>query len=215
MPVRSLVGSGLQPQAYVIDDDRGVRTSLVTLLQASNIPTRPFASGPDLLEQLDVLSPGVLLIDVRLQAASGLDLLVELHKRDCYWPAVIMTGHAEIPLAVRAMELGAIAFLEKPFTQQAIDSAMGKGYAQLPMAVDKSERFKVARTLNASLSRRQREVFDGVVEGLTSKEIASRHGLSHRTVESYRIDMMNKLGGTSLLYLLELKAALTEIQGEP
>lgn len=215
MSREGLVGTRLQPQAYVVDDDRGVRTSLVTLLHASDIPTRPFASGPDLLEQLDDLSPGVLLIDVRLQAASGLDLLAELHQRDCYWPAIIMTGHGEIPLAVQAMELGAIAFLEKPFTQQSIDAAMGKGYAQLPAAVAKSERFKVARKLNASLSRRQREVFDGVVEGLTSKEIARRHGLSHRTVESYRIDMMNKLGGTSLLYLFELKTALTEIQGEP
>ena len=69
--------------------------------------------------------------------------------------------------------------------------------------------------MGASLSPRQREVFDGVVEGLTSKEIARRHGLSHRTVESYRVDMMNKLGGGTLLDLLELKAALAEIQGEP
>ena len=200
------------PQVYVLDDDRGVRTSLVTLLNAEGIQARPFAGGQDLLEDL---APGVLLIDVRLQTCSGLDVLVELHKRDCFWPVAIMTGHGEIPLAVQSMQLGAFAFLEKPFSHQMLSETILKGRALLPRAVAKSERFQAARRLNASLSRRQREVFDGVVEGLTSKEIARRHGLSHRTVESYRIDMMNKLGCANLLELLELKAALAEIQGEP
>ena len=129
--------------------------------------------------------------------------------------AAIMTGHGEIPLAVQAIELGAIAFLEKPFSHQSLSSTVLKGQARLPKAIAKSARFRAARQLGASLSPRQREVFDGVVEGLTSKEIARRHGLSHRTVESYRVDMMNKLGGGTLLDLLELKAALAEIQGEP
>ncbi len=204
-----------QPQVYVIDDDRGVRTSLVLLLHANGMHSRPFATAQDLLDELDNLAPGVLLIDVRLQAGSGLDLLAELHRRDCYWPAAIMTGHGEIPLAVQAMELGAIAVLEKPFSHQSLSSTVLKGQARLPRAIAKSARFRTARQLGASLSPRQREVFDGVVEGLTSKEIARRHGLSHRTVESYRVDMMNKLGGGNLLDLLELKAALAEIQGEP
>jgi two-component system, LuxR family, response regulator FixJ len=195
---------------YVVDDDRGIRASLVTLLAAYGMQARPFADGQDVLAEFDMLEPGNFLIDLRLPTISGLDLLAAIRERDCYWPVAIMTAHGEIPLAVRAIRLGAIEFLEKPFTASALEQVLLTGFAQLPQAIARSERCKSARRIVSSLSPRQMQVFQGVVGGLTSKEIALRHGLSHRTVESYRTDMMSKLGVSSLLELLELKFLLQE-----
>jgi two-component system, LuxR family, response regulator FixJ len=195
---------------YVVDDDRGIRTSLATLLAAFGMQARPFADGQDVLAELDMLAPGHFLIDLRMPSISGIDLLAAMRERDCFWPAAIMTAHGEIPLAVRAMRLGATEFLEKPFTASALEQALLMGFAQLPQAIAKSERYKAARRIVSSLSPRQMQVFEGVVAGLTSKEIALRHGLSHRTVESYRTDMMSKLGVGSLMELLELKFLLRE-----
>jgi two-component system response regulator FixJ len=178
------------------------------LLNAADIPARPFAEPRDLLDELEHLPAGVFLIDVRMPGLSGIELLAELRAQDCYWPAAIMTAHGEIPLAVSAMKLGAIEFLEKPFSDALLQEVIATGLRQLPEAAALSARRKAARRLLAGLSPRQRQVFEGVVGGFTSKEIAKRHGLSHRTVESYRQDMMNKLGVTQLVDLLELKPFL-------
>lgn len=195
---------------YIVDDDQGVRVSLVTLLTAYGMQPRPFADGQDLLAEFDMLVPGNFLIDLRMPSLSGIDLLAAIRERNCFWPAAIMTAHGEIPLAVRAMRLGAIEFLEKPFTASALEQVLLAGFAQLPQAIAKSERYDAVRRVASSLSPRQMQVFEGVVTGLTSKEIALRHGLSHRTVESYRTDMMSKLGVGSLMELLELKFLLQE-----
>ena len=184
------------------------------MLGATGIPSRPFASAEDVLDELARLAPGVFLVDIRMAGRSGIELLGELRQRDCYWPAAIMTGHGDIPLAVQAMKLGAIEFLEKPFNSEELDRVISSGLGQLPAAVQRSERCRAARRLAASLSPRQWQVFDGVVEGLTSKEIAMRLGISHRTVESYRLEMMNKLGLRSLVDLVELKPFLQELRGE-
>lgn len=199
--------SQASPCVYVVDDDRGVRTSLVTLLHAVGITARPFAEPKDLLDELDHLAAGLFLIDVRMPGMTGLELLASVRARDCYWPAAIMTAHGEIPLAVSAMKLGAIEFLEKPFSETVLRELIETGMRQLPEAAALSRRRKAARRLSR-LSTRQKQVFQGVVNGLTSKEIAKRHGLSHRTVESYRQDIMNKLGVTQLVDLLELKPFL-------
>lgn len=190
---------------YVVDDDRGIRMSLVTLLAASGIEARPFADPHDLLDELDSLAPACLLIDVRMPSLNGIDLLGLLRERDCYWPVAIMTAHGEIPLAVRAVKLGAIEFLEKPFTSEALHQVLDTAFELLPAAVAQSQRFRAARRVVSSLSPRQLQVFQGVIAGQTSKEIGQRYGLSHRTVESYRVDMMMKLGVSSLVDLLELK----------
>ena len=97
---------------YVVDDDRGIRTSLVALLSTSGMEARPFAAGSDALDELDHLSPGCFLIDLRMPSMSGIEFLEAMRGRDCFWPAAIMTAHGEIPLAVRAMRLGALEFLE-------------------------------------------------------------------------------------------------------
>lgn len=202
------------PFVYVVDDDRGFRTCITKLLAASDIRARPFSQPEDLLDALDELEPGVLLLDIHMPGCDGIELLQELRARDCHWPAAVMTGHGEIPLAVRAMKLGAMEFLEKPFGAEALGEVVRTGFEQLPAAAAKSAHFRAARRLVASLSPRQMQVFEGVVSGLTSKEIALRLGISHRTVESYRLDMMNKLGVHSVVDLVELKPFLSAIDDD-
>lgn len=200
----------LKQVAYVLDDDSRVRVSLVELLRGRGFEARPFAEPCDLLTELDHLEPGVFLIDVRLGSASGLDVLPELARRDCMWPVAIITAHGDVPLAVQAVRAGAFDFLEKPFTGTALNAVLERGFALLPEAAERSRRRRRGRRLILSLSKRQREVFEGVVEGLTSKEIAIRLGLSHRTVEAYRQDMTAKLGSHSVADLFELKGVLAE-----
>lgn len=201
-------------RVFVVDDDRSIRTSLVMLLTAQGIEPRPFAEAADVLSELDFLAPGCFLIDLRMPSMSGIDFLEILRERDCLWPAAIMTAHGEIPLAVRAMRLGAIEFLEKPFSAAALEQVLQTAFAQLPEAVARSDRYRAARRVISALSARQLQVFEGVAAGMTSKEIALKHGLSHRTVESYRTDMMVKLGASSLRDLMELKILLRNRFGE-
>lgn len=202
------------PRVHLVDDDRALRIAVVGMLSALGYDARPFASREDLINALPELHPGVLLLDFQLLDGTGLELLEELRHQDCYWPAAIMTGHGDIPLAVQAIKLGAFEFLEKPVLAETLDKAMEAGQRLLPAAVERSEERKAARRMIAALSPRQLQVFEGVVEGLTSKEIARRHGLSHRTVESYRLAMSNKLGSKGLADLFELKSILAEVQAK-
>ncbi|OCC24219.1 hypothetical protein MB02_07870 [Croceicoccus estronivorus] len=204
--------AGRSSIVYVVDDDAGVRASLVELLEANSISAHPFSGAGNLLDALDNLQPGLLLVDIRMPDRSGIDLLSDLRAADCYWPVIIMTAHGEIPLAVRAMRLGAFDFLEKPFSNDVLQATLKDGFQMLHETVKKSDRARMARRLLLSLSPRQRQVFEGVVNGLTSKQIAQLHGLSPRTVEAYRLDMMNKLQLTQLVDLMELKAVLRECQ---
>ena len=201
------------PRVHVIDDDRAVRIALVRMLSDLGFDARPFGTASDLLDTLDTLPPGVLLIDFQLGDGTGLELLEQLRRSDCYWPAAIMTGHGDIPLAVQAIRLGAFEFIEKPISSPVLDKAMRIGLAALTDSVERSARRRDVRAMIASLSPRQLQVFEGVVEGLTSKEIARRHGLSHRTVESYRLAMTGKLGTKGMADLFEIKGILGEVRG--
>ncbi len=200
------------PYVYVVDDDQGIRISISTLLSALSIRVKSFADADDLLDHWERLEPGIILLDIQMPGRNGLDLLRELRARDCHWPTAVITAHGAIPLAVRAMKLGAIEFLEKPFTQAQLEGAIRDGLAYLPAAAIKSVRYRRARQLSYALTPRQRQIFDGVADGLSNKEIARNLGISHRTVEAYRMDMMNRLGLQNLMELIELKPILAEIE---
>lgn len=195
---------------YVIDDDPGVRMSLADLIRALGFEAEAFAQGDAFLDGLAKLRPGIVLIDIELGAANGLDLLRELRGRDCLWPTAIITAHGAIPLAVQAVRQGAFDFLEKPFTSARLREVIEAGVALLPDADERSRRRHQARRLLNSLSERQRQVFDGVLSGLTAKQIAQARGLSHRTVEAYRLDMMAKLGAETTADLFRIRADLGE-----
>lgn len=192
---------------YIIDDDKDVRFALVVHCRAMEVFARPFVSAADFLDELPYLEPGAVFVDLRMPDLSGLDLLAAMRERDCYWPTVLITGHGDIAAAVQAMKLGAIDFLQKPFPDEDFEAALQACMKRLPDAIQRSLRARASRRSLATLTPREREVMEGVVAGETSKEIAARLGLSHRTVESYRLSMMAKLGAQRLHDLLVIASA--------
>jgi two-component system response regulator FixJ len=187
---------------YIINDDSAVRSSLVILLRSLGLQARPFAQAADFIEEVDFLDPGAVLADLRMPGMSSHDLLHELRRRDCFWPAIMMSGHGDIALAVPAMKFGALEFLGKPFADEQLVAALQECSCALRAADLRSRQARVARKALGTLSTRERQVFEGVVGGRTSKEIARELELSPRTVESYRETMMAKLGANSLHDLL-------------
>jgi len=196
---------------HVVDDDAGLRESLQFLLGTLGYATFLHADPVQFLGRIDSLEPGLILLDIRFPEHNGLDILAQLRAGHCHWPVVIVTGHGDIALAVKAIKLGAEDFLEKPFSPLALEDVVRDGIAKLPEAVARSHRHKAAAAIIARLTMRQKQVFLGVVAGLTSKEIALKYALSPRTVESYRVNLMNKLGASKAVDLLQFRDMVLEM----
>ena len=189
---------------YVVDDDASVRSSLKWLIESVELQVREFASAQAFLESYDRARPGCLVLDVRLRGMSGLDLQAELAKRAITIPTIIVTGHGDVPMAVRAMKMGAIDFVEKPFNdQQLLERIQHAIEADLDARRGDRERAE-AEALLATLSPREREVMDLLVVGKANKEVADQLGLSTRTVEGHRARLMEKLACSSLAELVRL-----------
>jgi two-component system response regulator FixJ len=191
---------------YVIDDDRDVRVSLGVLLGANGYEARPFASAADFLDELPHLRPGCLIVDIRMPDIDGIALLSEAAARGVSWPAIVVTGHAEVPTAVAAMKLGALDFLEKPFSYSALMTALDHAFDLLEREPDPRLSAAAAESV-AGLSKRERQIFRGILAGLANKEMALRLDLSHRTVEMHRLKMMRRLGVRKATDLFALAAA--------
>jgi two-component system response regulator FixJ len=189
--------------AYVIDDDRDMRMSLRMLLQEDGIDARPFLSAADFLDGLAELRPGPILLDVRMPVMDGIALLEALIERGVRWPVIMMTGHAEVPLAVKAMKLGAIDFLEKPFPHRELSALMARAFDLLGALAEEGV-LSDARERLERLTTRERQILDGVARGLSNKEIALELELSHRTVEMHRSRMMRRLGARRLSDVIAL-----------
>ncbi|WP_349513282.1 response regulator [Erythrobacter sp. NFXS35] len=188
----------------MIDDDSGVRTSLHFMLAASGIQAWPFASAEDFLDQLPFLTPSPLLLDVRMEGIDGLQLLAILKQQGVSWPVVILTGHGDVALAVRAMKLGAIDFLEKPFTPEAIDQAIAQAFEMLDQMHHLLSAREQARYSIERLTARERETMAILMEGVPNKEVAHRLGLSVRTVEMHRGNALAKLNVKSVAEVVKL-----------
>ena len=189
---------------YVVDDDRDVRRSLSFMLGASDLRSHPFASGEDFLEALADLAPGCILLDLRMPQLDGFQVMDELAKREVDWPVIVMTGHGEIPVAVRAMKLGAIDFIEKPFSEEALLACFGNAFSLLDERESTGKRRREARDRVALLTARESDVLRGLLAGESNKQLATRLGISLRTVEMHRGNMMERLGVTSLAQALTL-----------
>ncbi|MBV9932184.1 MAG: response regulator transcription factor [Alphaproteobacteria bacterium] len=191
--------------AYIVDDDRDMRMSLRMLLQEDAIDARPFLAAADFLDALPELRPGPVLLDVRMPEMDGIALLEAMIERGVRWPVIMMTGHAEVPLAVRAMKLGAIDFLEKPFPYEELSALMDRAFdlieAQVRHGGDARERIE-------RLTARERQILDAVARGLSNKEIASELDLSHRTIEMHRARMMRRLGARRISEAIALASGL-------
>jgi len=194
--------------AYVIDDEDAVRASLRALLgTAANRIVLTYADGESFLAEIEEREPGVVLIDLHMPGMSGMEIVARLASLKDRFPAIVVTGQGDIPLAVQAMRSGAIDFLEKPYESQAMFAAVDRGFALLAQQAAQSMRRHQAQDRLAQLSARERDIFDLLVSGASNKDMAVRLGLSVRTVEVHRAHVMEKLEAESLPAVLHLAYA--------
>ena len=194
MPVNAVV--------HLVDDDEAVRQSLAFMLGSVGLPIRLYESAKVFLESLDPSLCGCLVTDVRMPEMTGIELLNRIKDRMPLLPAIVITGHGDTPLAVEAMKAGAVDFIEKPFEEEvllkavkaALDKAGGENDGQLPEVLSRL----------ATLSERERQVLEGLVAGQANKVIAAVYGISPRTVEVYRANVMTKMQAKSLPELVRM-----------
>jgi two-component system response regulator FixJ len=195
---------------YVIDDDAALRDSLSFLLDAAGFDARLFETAFKFLDVLPSLDFGCVVSDVRMPGLDGIELLKRMKSDQSRLPIVIMTGHGDIPLAVEAIKLGAVDFLEKPFEDDrliaVIEAAIRQGG---PAAKNEAVTRDIVSRI-ATLSPRERQVMDGLIAGLSNKLIARDYDISPRTIEVYRANVMTKMqaGSLSELVRLALRAGL-------
>lgn len=189
---------------HIIDDDDEVRRSLAFLLRSARMEVAAYESAAAFLEALPAISSGCIVTDVRMPHISGMDLLKRLQELDVTLPVIVMTGHGDVPLAVEAMKIGAFDFLEKPFDDENLLSSvrLAMGHWQ-KNAHRETERFEYHRRIG-SLSGREQDVFDGLIAGHPNKIIAHSLGISPRTVEIYRANVMTKMNASSLSELVRM-----------
>ena len=196
---------------FVVDDDSSLRQAIKSLLQSVGLQVEAFASAAELLKNrrlADHRAAACLILDIRLPGVSGLDFQAELSDADIHIPIIFITGHADIPMTVRAMRAGAVEFLTKPFRDQDLLDAV-----QAALARDRERRILEMTVLDmrarfATLSPREQEVFSLVTTGLMNKQIAGELGLSEITVKLHRGNVMKKMGARSLADLVRMADAV-------
>ncbi len=191
-----------EPLVYVVDDDEAVRDSLTLLLKAVGLTGQTFSSAAEFLSNYDPEQHGCLVADIRMPGMSGLDLQDELNRGGAQIPLIFITGHGDVPMAVDAMKSGALDFIEKPFRDQDLLDRV-----QQALAWDKERRIENLKTLAirerlATLTPRETEVMECVVQGQANKVIAIDLGVSQRTVEIHRARVMEKMAVRSVAKLV-------------
>lgn len=189
---------------HVIDDDEAVRQSLKFLLESASIGVETHASATEFLRLLPEMEPACVITDVRMPNISGIDLLRRLREFKRGIPVIVITGHGDVALAVEAMKIGAADFLEKPFDDKALLASVRSAINSHGREQQRhNERGEVEGRL-ATLSKRERDVLDGLVAGLANKQIAFELGISPRTIEIYRANLMTKMQAASLSDLVRM-----------
>jgi len=191
-------------KVYVIDDDEAMRDSLGFLLGSAEFDVTLFESAQHFLDALPGVDFGCVVSDVRMPGIDGIELLKQLKASSNPYPVLIMTGHGDVPLAVNAMKLGAVDFLEKPFEDDRLISMIDVALKQAKSgARTESDRADITARI-ASLSPRERQIMEGLVAGLSNKLIAREYNISPRTIEVYRANVMTKMQAASLSELVRL-----------
>ncbi|MGD0335074.1 MAG: response regulator FixJ [Xanthobacteraceae bacterium] len=189
---------------HVIDDDEAIRQSLAFLLQAAKLEVKTYASAMAFLDALPDAASGCVITDVRMPGMSGVDLLRRLKELKISVPVIVITGHGDVALAVEAMKVGAVDFLEKPFDDDVLLASVQSALKRQDGETKRhSERLEIEGRM-ASLSNRERDVLGGLVAGRANKQIAFDLGISPRTVEIYRANLMNKMKAGSLSDLVRM-----------
>jgi two-component system, LuxR family, response regulator FixJ len=193
-----------KPLVHVIDDDEALRESLSFLLETAHFEVRAYDSALRFLDSLRQVEPGCIITDVRMPGMSGLELLRQLANLEAAFAVIVITGHGDIPLAVEAMKLGAVDFLEKPFDDNALIAAVRLALSRRQRDLERdSEKLEIHGRI-AALSNRERQVLEGLVAGHANKTIAFDLGISPRTVEIYRANLMTKMQASSLSDLVRM-----------
>ncbi|MBA4793777.1 MAG: response regulator [Phenylobacterium sp.] len=193
-----------EPVVHVIDDDEAMRQSLAFLLDTAGLAARTYESAPQFLEVLSQVEAGVVVTDIRMPEMTGLELVRRLRSVGAPHPVIVITGHGDVPLAVEAMKAGVVDFLEKPFEEDALLAAIQSALANSPQATEEDPERERIRSVLDGLSPRETEVLEGVVEGKLNKVIAHELGISPRTVEVYRANVMSKTGARGLSELIRM-----------
>lgn len=192
------------PIVYVVDDDLGVRKALSFLLASAGLNVRLYESAAAFLDEVKDPSNCCIVTDVRMPGIDGLEFLRRLNKLHWKVPVIVMTGHADIPLAVEAMKAGAIDFLEKPFREDRFLEVVRFALICDQKSVQKSQELLKTQARLQSLSQRERQVLDGLVAGKANKIIAHELNISIRTVEIHRANVMTKMEAKSLSELIRM-----------
>jgi len=193
---------------YVVDDDEAIRGSLTALLDASGFPVLVFSSGNEFLEHLDRVGPGCLIIDVRMPGLSGLDVHQELIRRGVALPVIIISGHGDLPMAVKAMKAGAVDFIEKPFDAVLLTASVRGALSRDAQTQRAQSEIADIQARLDRLTTREREVLDQMVIGNLNKVIAYNLDISPRTVEIHRARAMEKMQARNLAHLVRLAIAV-------
>jgi two-component system, LuxR family, response regulator FixJ len=198
---------------HIVDDDDSVRRSASFMLKHAGYRVESYVSGPDFLKEAKGRERGCVLLDVRMPGMDGLEVQQEMVRRGIDMPVVILTGHGDVAIAVKAMRAGAVNFIEKPYEKDVLLGAIEEAYLRLDRQHDRDMKAGEAKVRLAILTGRERDVLNGLVAGLPNKTIAHDLGISPRTVEIYRANMMEKLRARSLSEALRI-AFIAEGAGE-
>jgi len=192
---------------HIVDDDPAIRRSVGFMLKTSGHRVEVYESGAELLKQSGKLDQGCILLDIRMPGMDGLEVQQALHNEGVGLPVIIMTGHGDVTLAVKAMKAGAVDFIEKPFEKEALLASLDQGFGRLSRKEATDDRKRDAEVRLQALTARERDVLNGLAQGLPNKTIAYDLGISPRTVEIHRANLMTKLEVRSLSEALRIAFA--------
>lgn len=189
---------------HIVDDEDAIRRSASFMLKTSGFDVFTYPSGVAFLTNISVDSPGCVLLDVRMPEMDGLEVQQALLDRGVLMPVIVLTGHGDVTIAVRAMKGGAVDFIEKPFEKAVLLEAIAAAFERISDYASQARRAQAAKAMLAKLTRREQDVLKGLVLGLPNKTIAYDLDISPRTVEVHRANLMSKLGARSLSEVLRL-----------
>ena len=192
---------------YLVDDDEAIRRSASFMLRTTGFSVKTFSSGVEFLDELKGLEPGCIVLDVRMPEISGLEVQAALRERGITFPVIVMTGHGDVSVAVQAMKAGAADFFEKPFERAVFVSAIEETFSLMEDDGCRQSRLNEAQSRLRILTPRELDVLQGLVRGHPNKTIAYDLGISPRTVEIYRANLMEKLQVSSLAETLRIAFA--------
>ena len=193
-----------KPTVFIVDDDPAIRFGMQALMDSVNLVHEIYPSGDEFLESVDDHRPGCLVLDIRMPGLGGLELQEELLKRGNTLPIIFITGHGDVPMAVEAMQKGAVDFIQKPFRDQDLLDRIREALKTDQERREEQEKHAEVEHRLARLTNREREVFDLVVTGKPNKVIAYELGVSQRTVEIHRARVMEKMQARSLADLVKM-----------